>query len=271
MKNNISNNNILVRGIKRLFFLDRIFDKISNVLKEETFFPNLTSVFFHPFYIARKGLVEDIRPLAKYIKGRVLDVGCGSKPYENIFYMASEYIGVDTRKSGHNHINEEIDIYYDGKTLPFKNNEFDSVVTFEVLEHVFNPNEFIEEISRVLKNGGFLLLTVPFVWDEHEQPYDFARYTSFGLSYLLKKNHFDIIKYKRTANDIRIIFQLVNAYIFKVLYKKRFYKHRYLYLIANFMLMGPFNILGSILAKIFPKNNDLYLDSIILAKKMQNA
>ena len=51
----------------------------------------------------------------------------------------------------------------------------------QVLEHVFNPDDFVREIARVLKPGGALLLTVPFVWNEHEQPYDYARYSSFGL------------------------------------------------------------------------------------------
>ena len=57
----------------------------------------------------------------------------------------------------------------------------------QVLEHVFNPDEFLLKINRVLKNDGKLLLTVPFVWDEHEQPFDYARYSSFGLKALIEK------------------------------------------------------------------------------------
>ena len=68
--------------------------------------------------------------------------------------------------------NKHADRSYDGKTFPFSDGEFDAVLTSEVLEHVFNPDEFLSEINRVLRDDGVLLLTVPFVWDEHEQPFD---------------------------------------------------------------------------------------------------
>lgn len=249
----------------------RLLDKIRTSLKKEAFSPGIISLFFNPFYFARKGLFENINSLSKDIKGKVLDVGCGSKPYKQLFNNASKYIGMDIKQLGHDHTYEDIDIFYDGKSFPFKKNVFDSVVSFQVFEHVFNPDEFLEEISRVLKNKGFLLITVPFVWDEHEQPYDFARYSSFGLRYLLKKHNFYIIKHRKSMNDIRIIFQLINDYIYKKICGKFFYKNSYLRLIANLLFMSPFNILGSILVKILPKNNDLYLDNIILARKINYA
>jgi uncharacterized membrane protein len=106
-----------------------------------------------------------------------------------------------------------------------------------------------------------LLLTVPFVWDEHEQPGDFARYTSFGIEYLLKKHGFKIIKSYKTANDITIIFQLINDYIYKILIGKNRRINR---IIIN-MLCSFFNLMGIMLSLVLPKNNDLYLDNIILA------
>lgn len=60
-----------------------------------------------------------------------------------------------------------------------------------------------------------LLITVPFVWDEHEQPHDFARYTSFGLRHLLEKSGFEIIEHRKSVCDIRVVFQLLNGYIYK--------------------------------------------------------
>jgi SAM-dependent methyltransferase len=68
-----------------------------------------------------------------------------------------------------------------------------------VLEHVFNPDDFLNEVNRVLKPSGKLLLTVPFVWDEHEQPYDYARYSSFGLRSLLEKHGFSIVKHEKVG------------------------------------------------------------------------
>jgi SAM-dependent methyltransferase len=152
---------------------------------------------------------------------------------------------------------------YDGHTFPFPNETYDGIISNEVLEHVFNPDEFLSEILRCLKKNGKLLLTVPFVWDEHEQPGDFARYTSFGIKYLLEKHGFKIIYFHKTANDITVIFQLINDYIYKSCIGKN---RRFNRIFIN-SLSSVFNILGLILSLILPKNNDLYLDNVILAQK----
>ena len=199
---------------------------------------------------------QHIVALAPSVHGRLLDVGCGSKPYQK-YFAASEYIGLDMQGR-----NKHADRFYDGKTFPFSDGEFDAVLTSEVLEHVFNPDEFLSEINRVLRDGGVLLLTVPFVWDEHEQPFDYARYSSFGLRHLLESHGFAIIEHRKTMDDIRVIFQLVNAYI----YKKTVTGSWRMNLLLTVILMAPFNVLGELFAKILPNNSDLYLDNIILAR-----
>jgi len=137
----------------------------------------------------------------------------------------------------------------------------------QVFEHVFNPDQFLQEVSRVLKPGGRLLMTVPFVWDEHEQPQDYARYSSFGLAWILNKNGFKIIEQKKSGNDIGIIFQLINGFIYKKIETRYILLNHFFYL----FLIAPFNILGYFLSIITPKSNDLYLDNIILAEKPRNA
>ncbi len=106
-------------------------------------------------------------------------------------------------------------------------------------------------------------MTVPFVWDEHEQPYDYARYSSFGLKFILEKHGFRVIEQRKTASDIRVIFQLINAYLYKILLTKKPLINR----LFCFLFMSPFNILGEFLRHLFPGNNDLYLDNIVLARK----
>lgn len=232
---------------------------IKKWIEEQMFRPSIASIFFNPFYFARKGLHQHIVAMAPLVHGRILDVGCGSKPYRK-YFDASEYIGLEIE--GRNKI---ADRQYDGKKFPFKDGEFDSVFTSQVLEHVFNPDEFLLEINRVLKNEGVLLLTVPFIWDEHEQPFDYARYSSFGLRHLLESHGFEIIDHRKIMADIRAIFQMVNAYI----YKKTVTRSARLNLLLTLMLMAPFNLLGELFAKILPGNNDLYLDNIVLAHKKQ--
>jgi SAM-dependent methyltransferase len=250
--------------IRGLFLKEKMPNKLKELYLKEQFKPSLLGLFINPFYFARKGLYQNMVKLAKNIKGKTLDVGCGQKPYEK-FCNSSEYIGleIDTSK---NRKFKKADYFYDGKIFPFKNCEFDSIIINEVFEHVFNPDEFLSEINRVIKRGGILLMSVPFFWDEHEQPFDYGRYSSFGLQYILRKHGFQIVEFKKSINDIRVIFQLLHCYI----YKKTFTKNGYLNLIITFMLMSPFNIIGELLSKLLPKNNDLYLDNIVLVRKEKN-
>ena len=230
---------------------------------KQKFNPDILGLFINPFYFARRGLYINIRKYSSEISGRILDVGCGQKPYQGLFNF-EKYIGMDIENEGHVHINEDIDVFYDGIKFPFNENNFDAIITNQVFEHVFNPDVFLKEIHRVLKYKGKLLLTVPFVWDEHEQPNDFGRYSSYGLKHELEKNGFKIISQSKSVNDIRVIFQLLNLYI----YKKISTKYRFLNLLFTLLFISWSNILGLILSVLLPKNDDLYLDNIILAEKI---
>ncbi|MBL4699825.1 MAG: class I SAM-dependent methyltransferase, partial [Phycisphaeraceae bacterium] len=152
------------------------------------FKPGLIGLLVNPFHIARSGLYRGIQKFAPNCKGKIADIGCGSKPYEHLF-DCSEYVGLDLPRQ-HTASNILADLFFDGKTLPLADASFDSAVAFQVFEHVFTPPQFLAEIHRVLKPEGLLLLTVPFVWDEHEQPFDFARYSSFGLKAVLENAGF---------------------------------------------------------------------------------
>ncbi|MFO7445924.1 MAG: class I SAM-dependent methyltransferase [Ignavibacteriaceae bacterium] len=230
-------------------------------IQRESFEPGLLGLIFNPFYFARKGLFENLKKTGIYVTGKTLDVGCGTKPYEKLFSY-SEYIGLEY-DTGIDSEKKQADYYYDGKVFPFNNEEFDSVVTNQVLEHVFNPGEFLKEIHRVLKSNGKLLLTVPFVWDEHEQPYDYARYSSFGLKHLLESSGFKIIKSEKSTSDFRVIFQMVNGYLYKISRNNFILKQA-----VQLLLIFPLNIIGTIISFILPGNKDLYLDNIIVAQKL---
>lgn len=234
---------------------------IKSIILKNQFEPSFVGLFTNPFFIARRGLMKSIKESGAEIKGKTLDVGCGTKPYEQ-FFNHSEYIGLEIETT----LNRELkkaDYFYDGGKFPFDSAQFDSIVTNQVLEHVFNPDEFLNEINRVLKTGGKLLLTVPFVWDEHEQPYDFARYSSFGLKSLLEKHGFEIIKHHKSVNDFRVVVQLINAYLYKITHKIPIVKP-----ITTITLCALINILGISVSYLLPKNDDLYLDNIVLARKL---
>ena len=236
---------------------------LKTVIRKEQFEPGIIGLVINPFYIARKALLESIKELGDNISGKTLDVGCGTKPYEK-YFKSSEYIGLEIETTVHREV-RKADFFYDGTKFPFNNNEFDSIVTNQVFEHVFNPDSFLNEINRVLKKNGILLLTVPFVWDEHEQPYDFARYSSFGIKSVLEKNGFEIIAHRKTVTNFGVIIQLINGYIYKMTVRNSLIRQ-----IVTVLVMFPLSILGIILSKILPSNKDLYLDNIILAKKVND-
>jgi len=136
-------------------------------------------------YKINTSILED--NLLYLISGRVIDLGCGEAPYkEDILKVADEYIGVDWQNTLHAKGN--IDVFADlTKTLPFPNGYADTVVSFQVMEHLPEPEFFLRECFRILKTGGAIFITVPFMWHVHEEPYDYFRFTRYGLEYLLKK------------------------------------------------------------------------------------
>ncbi|MCK9201484.1 MAG: class I SAM-dependent methyltransferase [Gallionella sp.] len=234
---------------------------IKQYVLRQQYAPGFWGLWLNPFYHSRNGLRKAIGQLAPHMSGRLLDVGCGRKPYRDMF-PADEYVGLEI-DTPENRAGKQADFFYDGDSFPFDGRCFDGVVCNQVLEHVFTPDQFLGEINRVLKPDGLLLLTVPFVWDEHEQPWDYARYSSFGLKSLLEKNGFEILEQQKINADVRVLFQLVNAYLFKVLWTR--WSPANLLICA--IVMAPFNILGAILYKVLPANPDLYLDQVVLARK----
>jgi SAM-dependent methyltransferase len=228
------------------------------------FRPGFVGLFTNPFYFARRGLWRAMMGFSRELRGDLLDVGCGSKPYAAIIHVSS-YTGLDidspaTRQYG------VADHLYDGKSFPYDDDRFDSALCNQVLEHIFNPDEFLREIYRVMKPGGRLVLTVPFVWDEHEQPYDYARYSSFGLDALLEKNGFRILEHNKLGADATVLFQLVNAYLFKI--TKSWVKIARLFFTVT--VIAGVNLLGALAGKILPRNPDLFLDHAVLVEKTVN-
>ena len=200
--------------MSRKFGIPGIFNSFKKRYVREGFNPGLLGIFVNPFYFARRGLYQNILKLSPGLSGVLLDIGCGTKPYEEICNI-DEYIGLEI-EDGSDRQYRYADVYYDGKKIPFQNNKFDSVISNQVFEHVFNPDQFLRELNRVLKTDGLLLITVPFIWCEHEQPHDYARYSSFGLVHILEKNGFNILKHEKSSSGIMVVFQLLNAYIYKV-------------------------------------------------------
>lgn len=133
-----------------------------------------------------------------HISGKVLDVGCGIMPYKEIIegvVSVSQYIGVDFESSlADEYALGKPDFFWNGKVLPIESNTIDTIIATELLEHCEYPDQILTEMARVLKPGGKMLLTVPFIWNLHLVPFDEYRYTPFSLSRHIRNAKLDIIK-----------------------------------------------------------------------------
>jgi SAM-dependent methyltransferase len=141
---------------------------------------------------------------------RVLDVGCGLRPYEK-YFAGSRYVGLDVHDSGRGANGKRADVYFDGLRIPFSEGEFDAVICTEVLEHCVDPAALTGEIRRVLRAGGRLLLTAPFIWGEHETPFDFRRYSTFGIRQFLEGQRFRILELGTLTKGIDAIERIVSS------------------------------------------------------------
>jgi len=131
---------------------------------------------------------EALGRVAPLAHGRLLDVGCGDKPYVDLFRgYVTDYIGVENEVSfgatdaSRRRALEQADVLYDGVRLPFDDQSFDTVLCVQVLEHTPTPGKLIDEIARVTAPDGLVILTAPFSFRLHEEPHDYFRFSPHGL------------------------------------------------------------------------------------------
>lgn len=135
--------------------------------------------------LASELLLREVLKTIPYVRGKLLDIGCGEKPYKDIFSSrVDSYVGIDLPHTLHH--KQDIDVFANAHHLPFKENTFDTVLCLEVLEHVERPVELLKEIFAVLRKDGVLILSAPQTYWLHKDPLDFYRFTQEGLIELVK-------------------------------------------------------------------------------------
>lgn len=245
-------------------WMERIRSWLWSVFQKEGFEPGLIGLLFNPYYTIRRRLLQCLRRYAGDITGeRMLDLGCGSQPYRHLFDVP-EYIGLDVEVSGHDHTTSRIDLFYDGRSIPFADGHFDAVLATEVFEHVSHLDELIGDINRVIRPGGALLVTLPFVWPEHERPYDYARYTSYGIVKLLTKNGFEVAGHAKAGNNVETIFQILAAYVWHTVLPT---SPTLKFLLAP-LTLAPLHIVGIALGVVLPTDDTLYQCNVVYCRKV---
>jgi len=177
-----------------------------------------------------KNLVEKyhVKPILKELKknahGKLVDIGCGEKPFHKYLVdLVDEYIGVDHSNTVHS--KQNIDVFAEVYNLPFAKNSFDIAILTQVIEHLENPSEALNEINRILKPEGLLFISWPFLYPIHEAPRDFYRYTKYGMKHLVLGSGFEIVKLNSSSGFWITIFGFTSKYI----YDKSYYFYLFLY------------------------------------------
>jgi SAM-dependent methyltransferase len=119
----------------------------------------------------------------------VLDAGAGDGPYRGLFdharYESADFQRVDKVYAPATYV-------CDLATIPVEDGRFDFIVFNQVMEHLPEPKLVLTELHRVLAPGGRMIYSGPLFYEEHEKPYDFYRYTQFGLRHLFAATAFEV-------------------------------------------------------------------------------
>lgn len=229
-----------------------IIKKIINLIKTTPFYP-----FWLESLKASKLLN---RTIYKWPKGVCLEVGCGNTDFKEKIILkndkVSEYVATDyeVTHSITDNKDKKIDDFADAMNLKYKNETFDTHLSFEVLEHMNDPYKFFQEAYRVLKKNGIMIFSVPFLYREHgsvKYHEDYFRFTKYSFDVLAKRFGFKCISVSSNTGVGTTVAILINTYIIRKIYEGN------LFVKIIFLLLSPFIfLLTNLLGYIF----DIYPD-----------
>lgn len=151
--------------------------------------------------------------IPKYVKGRLIDLGCGKVP---LFEAYKNYVTENICVDWMNTLNEDgyLDLECDlNKRLPFNDDDFDTIILSDVLEHIPNPEEFWLEMSRILTRNGKVLINTPFYYCLHETPHDYYRYTEYALRRFAELSGFKILILKPIGGTPEILVDIIAKHL----------------------------------------------------------
>ena len=158
----------------------------------------------------------------KYLHGRLIDIGCGTKPYKNMLASyVKEYVGLD-REQPFN-IQAQPDLIGTAYKIPVEDCSFDSALSTAVLEHLAEPEMALHECNRILKKDGVAIYTVPLIWHVHGEPWDYYRFTNYGLQYIFEKTGFEVVELKALSGFWVTFGQMFVYYIYRFNRRPIFY------------------------------------------------
>jgi SAM-dependent methyltransferase len=159
----------------------------------------------HLYWLHFRTLEPFILSQLQQARAPLLDLGCGNRPYRK-YYPAGEAVGADVVQSSLGCVDVLIE---PTRRLPLQDEYFETVLCTQVLEHVEDPHNLLAEAHRVLRPGGRMILTCPFIWELHERPHDYLRFSEYWLTRNLADKGFEIQVLERQGGDLATIGQLI--------------------------------------------------------------
>jgi SAM-dependent methyltransferase len=209
----------------------------------------IQSFIYSPFVdFIGYSILNFVKREAKNIKKEesIIDVGAGELRYKN-YFSHCKYVSQDLCVGNNDWDFNEIDIKSSIYNIPVEDKSFNYVLCTQVLEHLDNPDLAFKEFYRILKDDGKIFLTAPLGQSEHQTPYDFFRFTKYGLEILGKRNNFELVYIKPSGgifiNMESIIWESINM----ILPFKKISIIRYFY----YILFFPFKLLSGIIFLFF--------------------
>ncbi len=151
--------------------------------------------------------------IPQYVRGKLIDLGCGKVPlFEAYRNYCTDVVCVDWGNTSHenNYLDFECDLT---QKLPFQDNEFETIIVSDVLEHISEPGKLWKEMHRILAPGGRLLLSAPFFYGLHEEPYDYYRYTEHALRRFARQSNFEVLLLQSVGGTPEIAVDIIAKHL----------------------------------------------------------
>lgn len=171
----------------------------------------------HPQWLIFLNEDSERKQIAERARGTVLDIGCGDQSIRAYLTHVDHYIGLDHYVTATQWYGTRPQVFADAQLLPFLTGFFDTVLMLDVLEHLPRPANAMSETARILKPGGLLILSVPFLYPLHDEPLDFHRWTRHGLDQMADQYGLRVIESRSVGQPLETAGLLLNLALAKTL------------------------------------------------------
>jgi len=190
----------------------------------------------------------------------VADIGCGEQPLRNLIESkGGKYVGIDISQNSKNNV----DVIASITNIPLADNMFDCILCSEVLEHVQDTHSAFTEMTRLLHKGGYLIITSPFCYPLHEEPYDFVRLTRHCILSEAEANNLSVVTIQESGNELEAIATIWGSIFIKNTIPSIVVK--IFYLLARMTMNIIILLLNLVFQALLPRKT--YLNNMVLLKK----